>query len=110
MNITNIISSKENSQVYYSTNSNEDINSENWSTESIEAKSYKIIIENIQPQEVIAISYSVNIPENLDYCLSGKVIQNVNYTYQEQNLNKESIFTLKTPEALSDNEEAYGPV
>lgn len=71
-----------NAKVYYSENGEEDINGKGWTTESNEnTKSFKIVTEdNLADKSIASFSYSVNLPETLDYGNVAKETYGVLYS------------------------------
>ena len=108
VNISNITSNKENIEIKYSENENEEANSSNWNTDSTNAKSYKITVGNILPEEIVSVEYKINIPQNIDYNKKVDLNQEVNYSYQGQPQSKSAKATLQTSAALAEESELSG--
>ena len=108
VNISNINSNRENTEINYSVNADEQVNSTNWTTDSTNAKSYKIIVGNILPGELVSIEYKINIPQNVNYNKNADINQIVNYSYQGQPLSKSAKATLQTIAAIAQSSELPG--
>ena len=94
------IEAGENAKIYYSKNSNAEVNDTSWS-ESIEgAKKAKIIIDKIQPKQVVKIQKNIILPEKLDYNQVGYLTTDVTYIYDGKTQNDSSNIMLKTDESL----------
>lgn len=95
---------KQGARIYYAKEDNISENSEDWqeSVEDItEMKSFKIVIEEeIKPQEVIKISYQMEIAENLEPSKTAKNTLEVNYLQEGKQMNITSSNELQTPELL----------
>lgn len=93
---------KQGARIYYAKEDNISENSEDWqeSVEDItEMKSFKIVIEEaIEPQEVIKVSYQMEIAENLEPSKTAKNTLEVNYLQEGKQMNITSSNELQTPE------------
>lgn len=93
----------ENAEVYYTENENattDVASSENGWTENIAnpttVKKYLIVMDKIDPQTVVAGSYTIEIPENLEYNQTATEGYEVNYTKgQARNINTVKATTIE---------------
>ncbi len=91
----------EGAKVYYSTNSSAGANDEGW-VENItnleEIKSYKIVLDKMEPAQVLKFAYTFTIPENLPYNQVVDASYTATYKYVEQEMEATSALQFKTQE------------
>lgn len=91
-------------KIYYSTQETQ-ANSNQWQ-ENIEnladVKMIKVEIPTLKPGETLNTNYKINIPENIEVNEKGFQITNLNYTYNEQNIEEYSTIQLATEELIGN--------
>ena len=98
------ISNRTDVTIYYTGNENatNDLNSRDngWTTEfTQDAKKYLVVVEQLQPGESVEITYSIQIPEELEYNKKAQEYYNVSYVNSEtsvENTLHSSVITLET--------------
>ena len=94
--IKNIGTNKENAKVYYSNKIDASTDDESWGEANQDASSYKIEIDSIKPEEIVAISTDIVIPENLKSDENGVILSDVKYNLKETEQNNSSQIVLTT--------------
>lgn len=91
----------EGAKVYYSAEASANAQDNVW-TENAQnlnaVKSYKIVLDTMQPETALKFAYTFAIPEKLDYNQVVNSKFDVNYTYVEQQMNASSGVQFKTQE------------
>lgn len=87
--------------IYYSENPNEEKESQNWVTEPADftkIRAFKIELGeiNLQPQEVMKISYTIVVPENLKENEKSSMEVTLDYNYLENKVNTSSKVVFRT--------------
>ena len=86
----------EGAQVLYSQNPEAVATDTDWTEDATNAKSFKIIVENMEKAQIIQIQYMFTLPENITY---GQVIYNkldANYTYVGNVMSQSSTIGART--------------
>lgn len=101
MNLIQAIKTKENTQVYYTENPNEEKDSEAWTMtpeDFTKVRAFKLQLENdtLQPQEVLKMSYPLTIQENLEENEESYTNLSVSYHYLGDIVDTNSTIRLKT--------------
>lgn len=94
--ISNLTVSNKNAQIFYSKDINAKADDKSWSTKSTDAKSYKVVLDNVDSGEVVNISYQISIPKNLTYNQEGVLGTTVMYNYEEDKIETTSNIILQT--------------
>ena len=93
---------KQGGRIYYAKDANIPENSENWQEDIedvTEMRAFKIILETeIEPQEVIKISYQMEIAENLEPSQTAINNLEVRYQQEEKQMDITSSSALQTPD------------
>ena len=91
----------EGAKVYYSAEASANAQDNVWTdnAQNLNAvKSYKIVLDTMQPETALKFAYTFAIPEKLDYNQVVNSKFDVNYTYVEQQMNASSGVQFKTQE------------
>ena len=86
----------EGAQVLYSQNPEAVATDTDWTEDTTNAKSFKIVVENMEKAQIIQIQYMFTLPENITY---GQVIYNkldANYTYVGNVMSQSSTIGART--------------
>ena len=103
--INSINTNIENAKIYYTSKQNANIDDESWQENNENAVAYKIVIDKINPMQVIAISTKIKIPENLKFNENGLLSTDVYYYKNETEIKNSSSMELKTVDGVKNNEE-----
>ena len=85
-----------NAQVLYSNNENAKAEDDTWNTNSENAKSFKIDVDNLEKGAKVDAEYSFEIPENLDYGQKLFASVDTDYTYLGNTMTQKSILGAET--------------
>ena len=77
-----------NAKVLYNTKVNAKSNDKNWTENSKNAKSYKVIIDEIKAGKFVKLSYNLDLDNNLSYNETGSLTTNVIANYGNGTTNK----------------------
>ena len=83
-------------KIYYSNKQDAEINDESWGVYNSDSKNYKIVVDEMEKEEVIKLNIPVTIPEKLKYNKKGTFSSNVVCNYQGNNEEYSSNIVLKT--------------
>lgn len=85
-----------NAKIYYSNNKDATTNDNFWTENNEGAVKYKIVIDKLEPQEILAMEIDFNIPGDLSYNVKGNLDTNVTYIINNVEQKNSSKIILKT--------------
>ena len=98
--ISDVKVSNKDAEILYSTNIDAKEDDKSWSKDSTDAKSYKVILDEIDSGDVIKISYDISIPAKLSYNEKGVLATSLAYSYNEEDLSDSSNIVFETETAI----------
>jgi len=91
-----------NAKIYYNKKVDAKTNDNYWTQDSKDAKSYKIVIDNIEAGKVVKVTYGLEINEKISYNMRGSLLTEVAYTYGDKEINKVSNIEFLTEEIIEE--------
>lgn len=92
---------RENVEIYYSEDRNAKKDSDTWTNNVENAKSYKIVLkdESMNPNEMMKISYNIKMPDIIEASKINYNVEEVSYLYNGEEKTEKSIMKLATTSA-----------
>lgn len=101
--ISDLSVNDENAKIYYNKKADAKTNDNYWTQDRKDAKAYKVILDNVESGDVIKVTYSLDIEDELSYNVVGDLITNVTCSYGEKEITKSSNIVLATEEAVAQD-------
>lgn len=98
--ISNVKVNSKNAKVYYSTKSDAKENDKSWSEDNTNAKTYKVVLDEIKLGETVKLSYDIVIPAKLSYNEKGILETSLEYSYEEESVSESSNIVFETETAI----------
>lgn len=101
--LRNIETNNEKAKIYYSNKTDAQASDESWGEYKEDAVSYKIVIDEMDKEEVIKFNIPVEIPEILKYNKKGTFSSTVSSEYQGKTETNSSSIVLSTKASMASN-------
>ena len=95
-----------NAKIYYSNKKDANANDASWGEYIENAKSYKIVINKMQKEEIVNINIPFTIPENIKYNKKGEFSSNTTCVYNGKEQTNSSIIALSTKANMTEETSA----